>query len=51
MLKFIEDLIISRMDNCFTERRFIHKKVLIIMLGFETARGMSPPVDGGGVFI
>lgn len=51
MLKFIEDLIASRMDNCFPERLFIHKEVLIIMLGFECARGMSSPVDGGGEFL
>lgn len=48
MLSFIEDLIASRMDNCFPERLFIHKEVLIIMLGLESARGMSPPIDGGG---
>lgn len=48
MLNFIEDLIASRMDNCFPERLFIHKEVLIIMLGFESARGMSPPIDGDG---
>lgn len=48
MLRFIEDLIGSRMDSCFPERLFIHKEVLIIMLGFESARGMNPPIDGGG---
>lgn len=51
MLRFIEALIASRIDNCFPERKkpvfFIHKEVLTIKLGFESARGMSP-VDGGG---
>lgn len=48
MLRFIEDLIASRMGNCFPERFFIHKEFLIIMLGFKSARGLSPPTDGGG---
>lgn len=48
MLRFIEALIASRIDNCFPERLFILKEVLIIKLGFESARGMSPPIDDGG---
>lgn len=44
MLRFIEALIASRIDIYFPERLFIHKEVLIIKLGFESARGMCLPI-------